>query len=44
MENVSDEEKKIIKSAGKEFKKINKAYVSKRTEKIRKRVSDGKKK
>lgn len=37
LRNVSDEEKKIIKSAGNEFKKIKSEYVSKRTEKIRKR-------
>jgi len=37
LRNVSEEEKKIIKSAGNEFKKIKSEYVSKRTEKIRKR-------
>ena len=36
--NVSDEEKEVIKSAGKEFKKIKTQYVNKRSEKIRNRV------
>ena len=39
LDNVSDNEKDVIKSAGKEFKKIKKSYVGKRTEKIRKRSS-----
>jgi len=37
LNNVSEEEKAIIKSAGKEFAKIKKDYVSKRTDKIKKR-------
>jgi len=39
LDNVSEDEKDVIKSAGKEFKKIKKSYVGKRTEKIRKRTS-----
>ena len=39
LDNVSDDDKDVIKSAGKEFKKIKKSYVGKRTEKIRKRSS-----
>ena len=35
--NISDEEKAIIKSAGREFKKIKSDYVNKRTEKVRSR-------
>ena len=35
--NISDEEKTIIKSAGREFKKIKSDYVNKRTEKVRSR-------
>ena len=34
LDNVSEEEKATIKSAGKEFAKIKKDYVSKRTDKI----------
>jgi len=37
-ENISEEDKEVIKSAGKEFKKIKKSYIGKRSEKIRKRI------
>ena len=38
LDNISEEDKKVIKSAGKEFKKIKKSYIEKRSEKIRKRT------
>ena len=39
LDNVSEDDKDVIRSAGKEFNKIKKSYVGKRAEKIRKRVS-----
>ena len=37
LKNVSDSDKEVIKSAGREFKTIKKSYIDKRTEKIKKR-------
>ena len=39
LDNVSEDDKDVIRSAGKEFNKIKESYVGKRTEKIRKRAS-----
>jgi len=39
LDNISEEDKEVIKSAGKEFKKIKKSYIEKRSEKIRKRTA-----
>lgn len=39
LDNISEDDKKVIKSAGKEFKKIKKSYVEKRSSRIRKRAA-----
>ena len=40
LKNVSESDKEVIKSAGREFKTIKKSYIEKRTEKIKKRRDD----